>query len=486
MGTGKRERDRGLEGTGTGNRRSGELEGPGGSGGVTEGTGGSRGVWRGHGGHTEVTAGARPGHSGRTGGAGDPPTPPHGVMGTPPSPPNPSQGKAPPRTLPGARIAPPSTGAAPARARVPPARIAVTLRAPHRAGCPPGAPRARGPPRPPPPPPPPSPEGLRAGGGTKAEGPRGGRDADGVTHRAGETIAERGGGERTEPMRDGAGPRMRRAAPPGSNGARDGESGKMEAAPFPPVEAVEELSQELLRELSSGCTEELLQRGLHRRLRLQRRLREAQTRARGLAQGLAEAEARLLARLAAAQADVRRLRGRGQELDTELERARGALSAARDRSRYPWGDLGGFWGEFGVFGGDLGFLGGIWGFWGDLGFFGRRVCLDPPLPTALRRALEELRERHQEEEEEEEDEQSLPPDVYVAQLYYEISRIDWDCSAEPGRIRGVHYGPDIAVPLDLDAAQHSGTFVSDYLWGLVPTEWRPRRPPVLPTEPLAP
>ncbi|XP_072776210.1 kinetochore protein Spc24 [Taeniopygia guttata] len=239
-------------------------------------------------------------------------------------------------------------------------------------------------------------------------------------------------------MRDGAGPRMRRAAPPGSNGARDGESGKMEAAPFPPVEAVEELSQELLRELSSGCTEELLQRGLHRRLRLQRRLREAKDRARGLAQGLAEAEARLLARLAAAQADVRRLRGRGQELDTELERARGALSAARDRSR------------------------------------------------ALRRALEELRERHQEEEEEEEDEQSLPPDVYVAQLYYEISRIDWDCSAEPGRIRGVHYGPDIAVPLDLDTAQHSGTFVSDFLWGLVPTEWRPRRPPVLPTEPLAP
>uniref|UniRef100_A0A674GP44 Uncharacterized protein n=1 Tax=Taeniopygia guttata TaxID=59729 RepID=A0A674GP44_TAEGU len=182
--------------------------------------------------------------------------------------------------------------------------------------------------------------------------------------------------------------------------------------------------------------------------------------------GLAEAEARLLARLAAAQADVRRLRGRGQELDTELERARGALSAARDRSRYPWGGLGGFWG-------DLGFLGGFGVFGGDLGPSSRRVSghRDPKPPLSAPQTPVSPPNPHS---------------VYVAQLYYEISRIDWDCSAEPGRIRGVHYGPDIAVPLDLDAAQHSGTFVSDFLWGLVPTEWRPRRPPVLPTEPLAP
>lgn len=53
-------------------------------------------------------------------------------------------------------------------------------------------------------------------------------------------------------------------------------------------------------------------------------------------------------------------------------------------------------------------------------------------------------------------------------------------------IAKVHYGPDIAVPLDMDEAQHSRTFISDYLWGLVPTEWRPRRPPVLPREPTSP
>ncbi|XP_058677481.1 kinetochore protein Spc24 [Ammospiza caudacuta] len=215
----------------------------------------------------------------------------------------------------------------------------------------------------------------------------------------------------------------------------------MDAGGLAAVAAVEKQSQELLRQLSSGGVEELLRRGLHRRERLHRRLGEAQGRARQLAQGLAEAEAGLCHRLRGAQADAQRLRGRRQELDTELCQAQGSLGSARDRTQ------------------------------------------------ALRRALQELQEQLQQlqQNQDEEDEgHSLPPDVYVAQLYYEISRIDWDCSAEPGRIRGVHYGPDIAVPLDLDGGQHSGTFVSDFLWGLVPTEWRARRPPVLPREPLAP
>ncbi|XP_064557631.1 kinetochore protein Spc24 [Zonotrichia leucophrys gambelii] len=212
----------------------------------------------------------------------------------------------------------------------------------------------------------------------------------------------------------------------------------MDAGGLPPVAVAEKQSQELLRQLSSGGVEELLRRGLQRRERLHRRLREAQGRARELAQGLSEAEAGLCHRLRGAQADAQRLRGRRQELDTELCQAQGSLGTARDRTQ------------------------------------------------ALRRALQELQEQLQQNQDEEDEEQSLPPDVYVAQLYYEISRIDWDCSAEPGRIRGVHYGPDIAVPLDLDGAQHSGTFVSDFLWGLVPTEWRARRPPVLPREPPAP
>ncbi|NXY65672.1 SPC24 protein, partial [Callaeas wilsoni] len=203
-----------------------------------------------------------------------------------------------------------------------------------------------------------------------------------------------------------------------------------ETAGFPPMEELEELSQELLRELSSGCTEELLRRGLERRERLDTRLLEAQRKARGLTEGLAEAEAKVFQRLQEAQADVQRLRRRSQELDTELERVQGTLSSAKDRTQYP--------------GAARGSCGG-----GEL--------------------QEQLRQLEHDKDEEEE--HSLPPDVYVAQLYYEISRINWDYSAEPGRIRGIHYGPDIAVPLDMDEAQHSGTFVSDYLWGLVPTEW---------------
>lgn len=52
-----------------------------------------------------------------------------------------------------------------------------------------------------------------------------------------------------------------------------------------PLEELEELSQELLRELSSGCTEELLRRGLERRQRLETRLLDTQGKARGIARG---------------------------------------------------------------------------------------------------------------------------------------------------------------------------------------------------------
>ncbi|XP_071275106.1 kinetochore protein Spc24 [Agelaius tricolor] len=371
------------------------------------------------------------------GGVGDPPRPPLGY-GNPPSPSREPESPLPPppelpRHRPRKGPAPPSNSRHPESLRAPLTEPGVPQAPPEPAARPARRRRRRHHRRGSAPP------------GTKAPGPRGGRDAEAVTHGAGETIAGRAEGGWAEPMRrEGRGcacaerPRPVQTA---RGRERREKAERMDPGGFPPVEEVEELSQELLRELSSGCTEELLRRGLHRRERLHRRLREAQGKARELAQGLAEAEAGLCHRLRGAQAHVQRLRGRRQELDTELERAQGSLSGARDKTQ------------------------------------------------ALRRALEELQEQLQQLEqhqEEEEEEHSLPPDVYVAQLYYEISRIDWDCSAQPGHIRGVHYGPDIAVPLDLDGAQHSGTFVSDFLWGLVPTEWRPRRAPVLPREPLAP
>lgn len=96
----------------------------------------------------------------------------------------------------------------------------------------------------------------------------------------------------------------------------------------------------------------------------------------------------------------------------------------------------------------------------------------------------------------------------MTQLYYKISRIDWDYEAKPAQIKGsecppptspftlpyfqppppcfqppltpcsslrpppkVHYGPDIAQPIDIDGSRHSRCFISDYLWSLVPTAW---------------
>ncbi|NXL40901.1 SPC24 protein, partial [Glaucidium brasilianum] len=93
-------------------------------------------------------------------------------------------------------------------------------------------------------------------------------------------------------------------------------------------------------------------------------------------------------------------------------------------------------------------------------------------PTALRQELEELREesRRLEEDMEREDE-AVPSAAYVTQLYYKISRIDWDYEAEPAQIKGIHYGPDIAQPIAIDSSQHSRCFISDYLWSLVPTTW---------------
>nr|XP_008101300.1 PREDICTED: kinetochore protein Spc24 [Anolis carolinensis] len=60
---------------------------------------------------------------------------------------------------------------------------------------------------------------------------------------------------------------------------------------------------------------------------------------------------------------------------------------------------------------------------------------------------------------------------YLVHLYYQISHIDWDYSCEPNMIKGIHYGPDIAQPINLDSTLHSRCFISDYLWSMVNTSW---------------
>ncbi|XP_062968811.1 kinetochore protein Spc24 isoform X1 [Cynocephalus volans] len=94
----------------------------------------------------------------------------------------------------------------------------------------------------------------------------------------------------------------------------------------------------------------------------------------------------------------------------------------------------------------------------------------------LTRELEELKEieadlERQEREVDEDTTVKIPSAVYVAQLYHQISKIEWDYECEPGVIKGIHHGPSIAQPIHLDSTQLSRKFISDHLWSLVDTEW---------------
>ncbi|XP_069351839.1 kinetochore protein Spc24 [Eulemur rufifrons] len=94
----------------------------------------------------------------------------------------------------------------------------------------------------------------------------------------------------------------------------------------------------------------------------------------------------------------------------------------------------------------------------------------------LTRELEELKEmeadlERQEREVDEDTTVTIPSAVYVAQLYRQVSKIEWDYECDPGMIKGIHHGPSIAQPVHLDGAQLSGKFISDYLWSMVDTKW---------------
>ncbi|XP_005078592.1 kinetochore protein Spc24 [Mesocricetus auratus] len=90
--------------------------------------------------------------------------------------------------------------------------------------------------------------------------------------------------------------------------------------------------------------------------------------------------------------------------------------------------------------------------------------------------LQELREmeadlQQQERDVDEDTTITIPSAVYVAHLYHQISKIEWDYECEPGTIKGIHHGPSVALPIHLDSAQLSQKFISDYLWSLVDTAW---------------
>ncbi|KAG7216167.1 hypothetical protein INR49_029015 [Caranx melampygus] len=59
----------------------------------------------------------------------------------------------------------------------------------------------------------------------------------------------------------------------------------------------------------------------------------------------------------------------------------------------------------------------------------------------------------------------IPSAVYMAQLYYVITRIKWEYDTPPNVLKGVHYGADLATPINIDTSARSRNDVSDQLWG---------------------
>ncbi|XP_078125027.1 kinetochore protein Spc24 [Sander vitreus] len=65
----------------------------------------------------------------------------------------------------------------------------------------------------------------------------------------------------------------------------------------------------------------------------------------------------------------------------------------------------------------------------------------------------------------------IPSAVYVAQLYQHITKIKWEYDTPPNILKGVHYGADLATPIDIDTSVRSRREVSDQLWDFISTEW---------------
>ncbi|XP_039979705.1 kinetochore protein Spc24 isoform X2 [Xiphias gladius] len=65
----------------------------------------------------------------------------------------------------------------------------------------------------------------------------------------------------------------------------------------------------------------------------------------------------------------------------------------------------------------------------------------------------------------------IPSAVYVAQVYYIITKIKWEYDTPPNILKGVHYGADLATPINIDTSMRSRSDISDQLWGFVSTDW---------------
>ncbi|XP_016362149.1 kinetochore protein Spc24 [Sinocyclocheilus anshuiensis] len=94
----------------------------------------------------------------------------------------------------------------------------------------------------------------------------------------------------------------------------------------------------------------------------------------------------------------------------------------------------------------------------------------------LQKELERLRDTEQEiqtlqQEVDEDTTEVIPSAIYVAQLYFKVTKIKLEVDTEPHILRGVHYGADVAAPINIDTSTRSPCEISDDLWSLVNTEW---------------
>lgn len=61
----------------------------------------------------------------------------------------------------------------------------------------------------------------------------------------------------------------------------------------------------------------------------------------------------------------------------------------------------------------------------------------------------------------------IPSAVYVAQLFHRITKFKWEFDTEPHILKGVHYGAELATPINTDKSTKSPDEVSDHLWSLI-------------------
>ncbi|XP_026997365.1 kinetochore protein Spc24 isoform X1 [Tachysurus fulvidraco] len=94
----------------------------------------------------------------------------------------------------------------------------------------------------------------------------------------------------------------------------------------------------------------------------------------------------------------------------------------------------------------------------------------------LQRELERLKDSEKEihalqQEVDEDTTEVIPSAIYLAQLYIKVSKIKLELGTEPHILRGVHYGQDLATPINIDTSSCSPCQVTDELWSLISTDW---------------